>query len=580
MLLFTLNVLCVALASAACYEPNEAHPPPNYDANDPVLQDAFAFITQSLKTAVNEPDSLATSFSVEVTSSKESLWSLHHTALRRNLSRPDIPEVNGDALYRIASITKAFTVLGILYQHEAGNLSLDDPVDRYLEGLSGKQRGSIPWKDITLRTLASQLSGIPRDFAQQDLLNSNPEFGVGFNPWDLGLPPISREGLPECDEFGENYSPPCGRKDLLKSVTSKPPLFAPKQKSTYSNLAFELLGLVIANVTGKTYEDYIHDAIFKPLDMSKSTLSKPPDSAGVIPINPQYWYVDEGIQNPTGGIYSSSTDLSKFLRYVLTHYNGITPALNWMHAVSPSEGLNSFYGTPWEIFRTDKALLKSRRAITFNAKSGGLPGYTSIIVTVPQYDIGITILVAGPSQAFLQIFDTVAVEVVRAAEEVAIRQLQQRYAGTYVSGDPNLNSSLTLTADHRGLVVEEFISNSTDVLNSPLLPAAGAPSDKPWFLQLTPTLLYRNETEQEGERWRFYIAEERLEGEGKVLDDFCAANVDMASYGGQPINEIVFWRSEGNVFKSAELSAFRVTLSRHDSDKHAHLSDEQGILEL
>jgi CubicO group peptidase (beta-lactamase class C family) len=212
MLLFTLSFLWVALASAACYEPNDAHPPPDYDANDPVLQDAFAFITQSLKTAVGGPDSLATSLSVEVTSSTESLWSLHHTALRRNHSRPDIPEVNGDALYRIASITKTFTVLGLLYQHEAGNLSLDDPVDRYIEELRGKQRGSIPWKDITLRTLASQLSGIPRDFAQADFLNANPNFGWGFKPWDLGFPPVSRDGLPECDEYGKDYSPPCERK--------------------------------------------------------------------------------------------------------------------------------------------------------------------------------------------------------------------------------------------------------------------------------------------------------------------------------------------------------------------------------
>ena len=163
MLLLTLSFLWVALTSARCYGPNQAHPPPDYDAKDAVIQKAFDFITAKLKTAVAQPDFLATSFSVEVTSSKESLWSLHHTALRRNLSRPDIPEVNGDALYRIASITKTFTVLAILYQHEAGNLSLDDPVDRYIEELRGKQEGSVPWKDITLRTLASQLSGIPRD---------------------------------------------------------------------------------------------------------------------------------------------------------------------------------------------------------------------------------------------------------------------------------------------------------------------------------------------------------------------------------------------------------------------------------
>ena len=203
-----------------------------------------------------------------------------------------------------------------------------------------------------------------------------------------------------------------------------------------------------------------------------------------------------------------------------------------------------------------------------------------MIIGVPQYELGITVLVAGPNEAFSQVLDTVAVEVIRAAEEVSIRQLQERYTGTYVSSDPGLNSSLTLAADHRGLVIQEFISNSTDVLHSPLILAAGAPQDKPWFLQLTPTLLYRNETKQEGERWRWIITRERDEGKGNILDDFCVANVDLASYGGQPINEIIFWQNKGKVFESVELPAFRVTLSRHNHDDAAHGSNEQEFMEL
>ena len=78
-------------------------------------------------------------------------------------------------------------------------------------------------------------------------------------------------------------------------------------------------------MTGLSYEEYISEAIFKPLGMSKSTLSTPPDSAGIIPLEPQYWDIDEGVQNPTGGIYSSTEDLSKYLRYILTHYNGMSP---------------------------------------------------------------------------------------------------------------------------------------------------------------------------------------------------------------------------------------------------------------
>ena len=68
-------------------------------------------------------------------------------------------------MYRIASITKTFTVLGILYQEKAGNLSLDEPVYKYIKELREDQKGTLPWKDITLRSLASQLSGIPRECA-------------------------------------------------------------------------------------------------------------------------------------------------------------------------------------------------------------------------------------------------------------------------------------------------------------------------------------------------------------------------------------------------------------------------------
>jgi CubicO group peptidase (beta-lactamase class C family) len=161
VLLHTL--LFAALASAQCYEAQLAHPLPELDPDDAVLQHAFATINTDITIAIADAKFASTSFSVEITSSKESLWSKHHTARERNASRLDIPEVNGDALYRIASITKTFTVLGILYQHKAGNLSLDDPVDKYIKELKEDHEGTIPWKDITLRSLASQLSGIPRE---------------------------------------------------------------------------------------------------------------------------------------------------------------------------------------------------------------------------------------------------------------------------------------------------------------------------------------------------------------------------------------------------------------------------------
>lgn len=346
-------------------------------------------------------------------------------------------------------------------------------------------------------------------------------------------------------------------------------------KSTYSNVAFNLLGLVIERVTGQPYRSYISDAIFKPLSMSKSTLSLPDDSAGVIPLDPQYWYVDTGIQSPTGGIYSSTTDLSKFLRYVLTHYNAITTGVNWLNVGSGADGLHSFYGMPWEIFHTDRILNKSRRTVRFITKGGGLPGYFSKIVVVPEYDLGISILVAGESKLVNKLLNVVSQEVVRAAESVAINQLLKRYVGTYTSTNRTLNSSITLAADERGLVVEELISNGTDVLHSRLT----SPYSNEWYAQVVPTLLYLDEKKQQGELWRVSIADERLEGSGDVWDDFCITDVDHPLYAGAALNEMIFWEKENGRYNRVELSAFRVNLTRTDREE-SKLAEEEEKFEL
>lgn len=368
-------------------------------------------------------------------------------------------------------------------------------------------------------------------------------------------------------------------KDMLDIVKPKSPLFAPNQVSSYSNLAFDLLGLVLSRVSNQTFDDYIENAILKPLNMTASTLSTPPDSAGVIPLSPHYWDVDAGIQKPTGGIYSSSSDLSKFLRYVLTHFNAVTHAVNWLNPVSPSRGLNSFYGMPWEILRTDRILKDSRRTIQFITKGGGLPGYTSIVVVIPDYELGVTILVAGGREDLLgAMLEIVTVAIVRAAEQLAVRQLSERYAGTYQSSDPDLNSTITFTADHRGFVAEKFISNSTNVLDGA---AANLYVAENWYAALSPTLLYHDEDKKQGEEWRMLNAEVRTESVGGIWDDFCVEDMDRPMYAGLPFNEFRFWdRNEKGQFQTIEIVGFRVNLTRVNPEHEATVSEEQESLEL
>ena len=196
-------------------------------------------------------------------------------------------------------------------------------------------------------------------------------------------------------------------------------------------MAFNLLGLALENVTGLPYSRYIEQSIFEPLNMTSSSLEKPDDSVAVLPKGDNYWDIEEGVQRPTGGIYSSSMDLSRYLRHVLTHYNALAPTLNWLQPASYSTSMNSFFGMPWEIYRTAKILPDTDRPVTFVTKSGGLPGYVSIIMIIPDYDLGVTILVAGKGQLLGKLRKLVTVPLIEALERMAFEQMKIKYEGTY-----------------------------------------------------------------------------------------------------------------------------------------------------
>jgi hypothetical protein len=187
----------------------------------------------------------------------------------------------------------------------------------------------------------------------------------------------------------------------------------------------------------------------------------------------------------------------------------------------------------------------------------------SIILVLPEYDLGVTLLVAGDDGEFLKALrETAIVGLVQTAERLAIEQFRKRYEGVYTSPDPDLNSSVTLVFDNRGLVLTQFVSNGTDVFASSLPRESGAPKDGRWYAQLVPTLLYRDQEAQDGELWRMNFVAERKNQNEAVFDDFCMTDVDIASYAGLPLNEFVLWVGKGQQANVVEPTAFRTKLNR------------------
>lgn len=556
----------LATVTAFCDAPNPAFPLPQLGRRQHkrFLDRAERKIRKAI-TALAENDVFnATAFSVEVTSTEATLLSLHHTPKVRSSIQKGADVIAETTDYRIASITKSFTVLAILQQAKAGKLDLDDTVLKYVEELAEPQNGTLPWKDITLRALAGQMAGIPRDMAQDDLVTDPPAAAL------LGLPFMSSKGLPQCDSIVD-YARACNRTDLIKWVKKLKPIFAPNQKSSYSNLNYELLGLVLENVTGTNYEDYVEKNILRKLDMNGTSFTTPPDSvAAIAPGFEYYWNFEIGVQNPTGGLYASSSDMSKFLRYAMGTFNAQTHALSWFNPTSFTSSVQTYYGMPWEMLRTNKFLAGTSRAVTLVSKSGGLPGYTSIIIMLPEYGIGITILVAGRSQALSILRAAIVDAMIEYGETVALTELQGSYAGYYE--DPSTNSSISLAVkEDYGLYVTEWKSNGSNPLA--LYTQVFGDPRKEYVIYAVPTLLNIDEEHQAGERWRLLPQavgwkQEFHDEPHSVWDDFCVEDWDIMAYGGQPLNEIVFWGNNATLGKAAErvdLTAFRRSLKRSDS---------------
>jgi hypothetical protein len=103
--------------------------------------------------------------------------------------------------------------------------------------------------------------------------------------------------------------------------------------------------------------------------------------------------------------------------------------------------------------------------IDLYTKSGSIGAYGSLLILIPEYNVAVTILTAGPAEGVVNFVADIVVQAFLPVLDAAAKaQALQKFGGTYVSGT-NVNSSLTLGVDSGpGLLVEKWISNGVDFL--------------------------------------------------------------------------------------------------------------------
>ena len=148
-------ILLAPLALAAhCPPTGPLLPPPSIpSAYDPGLHHKLDAL---VKNSSNSWNSSTNSFSVALTSTNGTFFEYHYTAPVRG--EGGVTKIDGNTAYRIMSITKVFNVLTLMLN---APYSLDTSITKYVPELAGNK----DYQDVTLRMLADQSAGVPRDGA-------------------------------------------------------------------------------------------------------------------------------------------------------------------------------------------------------------------------------------------------------------------------------------------------------------------------------------------------------------------------------------------------------------------------------
>lgn len=230
-----------------------------------------------------------------------------------------------DTVFRIGSMTKPFTALAVLQLEERGLLKLEDPLVGYLPETPGA------WRAVTLHHLLTHTSGVP-DISKVSAYH--------------------------------DYGDPLRIERALETLADAPLQFEPGSRFAYSNSGYMLLGRVIEKVSGKKYEEYLVENVFRPSGMVNSGLGR----AGLALKHGAAGYVvgdgklvnaiDDDMMGPfsAGGLYSTVDDLLRFDQALYTEKllkraaieKAMAPQVRCVFP-PPFDDPNAFYSHGWVV---------------------------------------------------------------------------------------------------------------------------------------------------------------------------------------------------------------------------------------
>jgi len=417
---FTAMWLAVFMLAAAKQSAAQAGPPADLDA----------FVARSMRT-FGVPG-----LAIAIVKGGKVVMSKGYGVRKMGESAP----VDENTLFGIGSNTKAFTTAALASLVDEGKISWDDRVYERLPGFA--MYDPYVSHEMTIRDLLTHRSG------------------MGLGEGDLLFWPHS------------TYK----REEIIYKLRFMKPATSFRSKYAYDNLLYIAAGQIIPAVTGKSWEEYVTERILKPLGMKTTTLSNAHFSADADvawphskiggPLRP-IDFVELDNAAPAGSINSSVAEMSRWLMLQLNRgkfpdrdahlfseqrsqemwsAETILPIRERKGALEKLAPKFAAYGLGWG--------LRDYQGRKLVGHTGGVAGFVSRVMLVPEEKLGVVILTnAEDDAAFDAILfhvldsyfgsgDTDWIGVLHDAEESsqteAEKEVKKRAAGRVSNAKPSL----------------------------------------------------------------------------------------------------------------------------------------------
>ncbi len=296
--------------------------------------------------------------SIALVDGDETVWA-------RGFGAADAPAgtaATANTVYRIGSVSKLFTDLGVMQLVERGQLDLDQPIDRYLPDF----KPANPFGGaITLRHLMSHRAGLTRE----------PPVGNYFDPSDQVL------------------------EHMVTSLNGTTLFYPPGQRAKYSNAGVGTVGYVLEKLSGEPFPKYLKRAVLDPMGLRSSAFE--PESTLTRRLAKAWmWAYDERTfeaptfqlgMAPAGSMYSTVHDLARFAQVLFARGQGtggpvVKPATldsMWQPQFVPP-GTTSGFGLGFFISRADSVLTV--------AHNGAIYGFATEFAALPDERLAVALV--------------------------------------------------------------------------------------------------------------------------------------------------------------------------------------------